>query len=78
MQVLDLKDRSPAWVKALFVKRIYTLRASATLLPCAWHQRLPPSRGGSPARLIKFNRAFLMRLFIQPIQGYENQIRIPP
>ena len=77
MQVLDLKDRSPAWVKALFVKRIYTLRAGATLLPCAWHQRLPPSRGDSQARLIKFNRAFLMRLFIQPIQGYENQIRIP-
>jgi len=36
-QVFDLKDRSPAWVKALFVKRIYTLRASATLFPCAWH-----------------------------------------
>jgi len=37
MQVFDLKDRPPAWVKALFVKRIYTLRAGATLFPCAWH-----------------------------------------
>jgi hypothetical protein len=37
MQMIDLKDFSPAWVKTHFVKRIYTLRAGATLFPCAWH-----------------------------------------
>jgi hypothetical protein len=37
LQVFDLKDRSPAWAKALFLKRILTLRAGATLFPCAWH-----------------------------------------
>jgi len=30
MQVFDLKDRSPAWAKVLFLKRILTLRAGAT------------------------------------------------
>jgi len=58
LQVFDLKDRSPAWAKAFFLKRIFTLRAGATLFPCAWHQRLSSSRGDSPARLIKFSRAF--------------------
>jgi hypothetical protein len=37
LQVFDLKDRSPAWAKALFLKRILTLRAGATLFPCTWH-----------------------------------------
>jgi hypothetical protein len=37
LQVFDLKDRSPAWAQALFLKRIHTLRAGATLFPCAWH-----------------------------------------
>jgi hypothetical protein len=60
------------------VKRILTLRARATLFPCSWHQRLPSSRGDGPARLTYVNLAFLLLwLFIQPIQGYENQIRIP-
>jgi len=38
LQVFDLKDRSPAWAKAFLLKRIFTLRAGATLFPCAWHQ----------------------------------------
>jgi hypothetical protein len=37
LQVFDLKGRSPAWAKALFLKRILTLRAGATLFPCTWH-----------------------------------------
>jgi len=37
VQVFDLKDCSPAWAQALFLKRILALRASATLFPCAWH-----------------------------------------
>jgi hypothetical protein len=58
LQVFDLKDCSLAWAKAFFLKRILALRAGATLFSCAWHQRLPSSRGDGPARLIKFNRAF--------------------
>jgi len=49
-----------------FVKRIYTLRAGATLFPCAWHQRLSSSRDHSPARLIKFSRAFFRGYSINP------------
>jgi hypothetical protein len=30
MQVIDLKDRSPLWVKALLVKDFFTLSAGAT------------------------------------------------
>jgi len=37
LQVFDLKDRSPAWARALFLKCILTLRAGATLFSCAWH-----------------------------------------
>ena len=37
VQVFDLKGRSPAWAKALFLKRILTLRAGATLFSCSWH-----------------------------------------
>ena len=59
--MLDLKDCSPAWAQALFLKRILALRAGATLFSCAWHQRLPSSCGDGPARLIKFSRAFLLK-----------------
>ena len=40
------------------LKRIFTLRAGATLFPCAWHQRLSSSRGDGQARLLKCGRAF--------------------
>jgi len=71
VQVFDLKDRSSAWARALFLKRILTLRAGATLFPCAWHQRQSSSRGGSPARLIKFSRAFLRGYSFNPFKVME-------
>jgi len=71
LQVFDLKDRSPAWAKAFFLKRIFTLRAGATLFPCAWHQRLSSSRGDSPARLIKFSRVFLRGYSFDPFKIME-------